>query len=209
MSQPPRRPIGQAEFAETIGEKQAEGSRRVLGLPTYGAGSVVPAAASVPMQVLSTFDTRPIDAYDFAMESDVNLGDASIGGGSFEDSLAVPDQYTAVLRQVEFEFNPMFIGSADGQGSNLSIWLTRDSVPIPNNTIVFGGSYSSYVWNTHQVFGYTHSFGIGGFANFIDPPPVSYGYIKVRYFGTLLLSRGRPAAHEIGSPPVFTRGPIK
>jgi len=199
-------------FSHDIGETQRSGDARVLGLsraPSMaGVAGSEQARIDLPLQVQSIFDTRPIEAYDFSLE----IVGQPPQNENFDFSAAVPDQYTMILRRIEFQFFPPFVGGVtSATGSDLTLWLMRNSIQIPNNVVTLRASYPTYTWETHQVFGSGQTYGIGGLFEVLDPPPVSGSSLEfiARFMGTLILSRGRPPQHEVGSLPTFVRGEPK
>ena len=186
------------EFEQQRGEIQRRGNRRVLGLGAPREPSVVGIAPPANLQVQSVFDTRPIAAYDFAISDSVDFG--GLNSSSAAIQVEVPDGYTAVLRRVELEIVPALLyDGLDGA----DIFLTRDDSAIPNNDVRLRAAFTSYTWDTHQVFGFWQRFGVRLICG-VAPPVVPEPKLTVRFFGVLIPSRSLPYPDEIASGPVVT-----
>jgi hypothetical protein len=206
---PPLPPLGlgvKDEFTSLIGDRQADGSGTHISAlarnPTAPyrppAGKAAQAAAravsSVDRQVLSVFDTRPIDGFDFAL-----FGiSASSDPQDFLVEIEVPNGFVCVLRRVEFVVFPPYAGS--GLTDPLTFQLTRNGSGIQSNAYQGFGIIESAGWDTHQVFGYWEKPGV-----FITPGDGGNYDYAVRFFGTFLLAKNIPPGREIGSEPLRTR----
>ena len=205
MSDSRRPPTG--EFAEQIGESQSRGSPGLTGLGPPQQPSEVGIAPPSPLQVQSVFDTRPLSAFDFAFDT---AGRITEGGAPLLLNADIPDGYTAVLRRLEIEATPGFLGQTIAGGgyvttAQMQVQLLRDGSPIPWNLVVFRNALGIYSWHTHQVFGFWQSMG----AQFVIVPPTLTGAfdigITARFFGVLIPSRSLPPTEEVGSDPVLVR----
>ena len=199
-----------AEFAQQIGEKPpVQGDPRVTGLVKRPVNAPPGIAPPSPLQVVSTFDTRPISAYDFSLIQ-TGIGEfAPEAPSAIINPQTLPQGYTLVLRRVLLECFPGFVGqsgyTADA-GSSLSFFMLRDGAVIPNNELRLG-TLTTFAWETHQVFGYWQTIGLRATLNIGTPDPLSgFNYdFRVTYQGTLIPSKGLPANEEVGSDPVLIR----
>lgn len=208
---PPLPPLGLGrpdEFSSLIGDRQQLSSgTRIMALARAPNAPAVPrtaaqaaiakaAAVSLERQVVSTFDTRPIDAFDFTVSFTTQTTlDPPEPFGDFE----VPQNYVCVLRRVEFTVFPAYAGT--GISDPLIIQLTRNGSGILLNRFEAYGIFDSGGWDTHQVFGFWEKPGViweAGDAALYD--------IAFRMSGNLILAKNIPPNREIGSDPIRTRG---
>lgn len=194
------------EFDLERGETQRSGDKDTLGLgrslpPNIQVGIAPPD----PLQVVSNFDTRPIGAYDFA------LNDTALIGGGETNVVAInfdiPDGYTAVLRNVHIEFTPPLIVNniLDAtDATKLQLRLLRDNTTVPNNLYVIRGSATLIDWATHIIYGFWETMGvqftrIGGF---FAPANTR---VNLTMQGTLVPTKGRDPTTELASDPLLIR----
>jgi hypothetical protein len=194
--------VGQ-EFDVERGEIQRRGARNVFGVPDMPRDIPVGISPPEPLVVVSTFDTRPVGAYDFV------LGDSGLIGVAEADVLIlevlVPNGFTAVLRRLRLEFTPNgAINLTAAGGDSLVLRLTRDGAPIPNNVFTLRGAMDLLEWPTHQVFGAGERIGVQVSGTFAVPAGDSV-IVQADFLGTLIPTKGKPPETEIASPPVITR----
>lgn len=194
----PKKQRSPSEFAQTLGEQQRSGDRRVLGLGPPPTPSEIGIAPPSPLQVQSVFDTRPMAGFDFAFDGVLTI-DGGEGLPTDTVDIAVPDGFTAILRTVELEAHAGYLAPASGV---LELVLTRSGATIPYNTVRFRASINTYTWHTHQVFGFWESFGVRISGAMI---PNAANTFTARFFGVLVPSRSLPASDEVGSDPVLVR----
>ena len=189
------------EFDRQRGEIQHRGDQ-VLGVPPQTPNIPVGISPPEPLNVVSTFDTRPISAFDFAQS---DRGVMSLPEGDPLDLTAtVPDGYTAVLRRVRLEFTPNAIVNLDASTSvTMVATLLRDGGTIPFNEVDLSGSLDIFEWRTHQVFGAGEVFGVrlrGGWT-----VPLGDLLVQAHLYGVLIRTKSRPPETEIASAPVITQ----
>lgn len=204
MSNP--RNSSQDEFTRQRGDLQRTGSPGLTGLGPPPVQAEVGLAPPPDVQVQSVFDTRPISAFDFAIDLTDRFGDEV--SPVFLVSTEVPPGYVAVLRRVEVEvIQPLLIGTVDPGASFFQLDLMRNGSAIPFNTVRFRSEFVFYDWPTHHVFGSGDTFGVRGSFSLpiLNPDPLVTELIgTARLFGTLIPSRNWAPSQEIGSPPVLT-----
>ena len=195
------------EFSRANGDVQRPGDRQPMGAPPPLPQNIpVGVAPPDPMVVVSNFDTRPIGAYDFA-----NTQTGLMGNGEVTSTLLlqwpIPDGYTAVLRSVEVEFNPPGLANLDALSVNgaFSMFLLRDGVVIPNNQKTIYGELTSYVFTTHQVYGFWETLGMQFVQGTFAIPLTLDIRVTATFKGTLIPSKSRPPNVEIASDPILVR----
>jgi len=193
------------EFARQIGDIQRHGDDRVHGLGRdYPKNIPVGIPPPALLHVQAAFDTRPIGAYDFALEA---FDSIRAYPATIDLTTALPAGYTAVLRRVQLDIQPSFVGRVGASGTYtpfLQLSLLRTGSVIPSNTIRLRGSVSGYEWPTHQVFGFFETLGIRVAYN--GPALSGSDYdVTARFFGTLIPTKGMPPPNEIASGPTPVR----
>jgi hypothetical protein len=205
------------EFAGMQGNVQQQGSgTRIMALARAalvpGRPSEAPKVDIDDRQVLSTFDTRPIDAYDFAAAgTGATPGNVATQeffmGGPIKSGLAanmcqisfpIPVGFVAVIKRIEFTVMPAH--NTSGIGTPMQVLVNRSDSAIPDNDVKLWGITESYGWDTHQVFGYWEVPGL----TFTFHDLVDHG-VGARILGTLIPARNAAPHREIGSLPLSIR----
>lgn len=191
------------EFELSRGEKQRPGTKGIKAIPPSVSHVPVGIAPPSPLVVVSTFDTRPISAFDFCFE-DVGILDQGEAANDVILTGTVPDGFTLVLRRIRLEFTPNGLVNLTTATSNeITLQLLRNRAVIPSNLGVLRGSLDVYEWHTHQVFGMGEEFGMQVAGGFLTP--ASTIYASAMFYGTLIQSKSLPPETEIASLPVVVR----
>lgn len=197
------------EFANIIGDTQQRGDANVTGLgPAPRTDIPVGIAPPSPLQVQSVFDTRPLSAYDACIPMPVSIQFLAEGALGRSASVALPAGFTFVLRRIEMECAPGFLGSTAFQGGNgayLQFFILRDGSTIPNNELQLN-TLTQYTWTTHQVYGFWQSIGLRINLPPLNAPVTGTDYDFFFHFhGTLIPTRSLPPTEEVGSDPMLVR----
>lgn len=191
------------EFADSRGEIQRPGDPNARGL-SRPLPPNIPIAPAPPAElvVVSTFDTRPIGALDFAQTGFMQFP------GPIEDPttsirISVPDGYITVLRRVAIYFGsaPYIVSPSPGFPPDfVAFQLTRSGAPIPYNEVRLIGTHFGVDWPTHHIFGPGETFGLSAYSQGSSPPTTT---IAAVFTGTLIPYHGQEAAVSIASLPVL------
>lgn len=193
------------EFENLLGEKQRRGDPGVMGLPRVLPADIpVGIAPGFPRHVYSTFDSRPIGAYDFAVSARV-FGNITAAVPELVDATyTAPQGYVTFLRRVEYTFSPALAVVQAFPGFDFQ--LIRDNAVIQNVLWDYGGQeYSDLAWGTAQVYQAGQQVGtrirrLTAQANFVPLALVDNLYqVTVRFIGTLIIDSGEPPAELVGS----------
>lgn len=228
-------PASKDEFAALIADAQRQGGgTRIMALARAplvpGRPQESPKVNLDDRQVVSMFDTRPIDAYDFVASATgavnpssgvlpVMTGDAD---ATLDAALDAANNAVVVRPRVNLPTNVCEVGFALPVGfvavirrveftvlpaHNSSSITTpmlvrplRSESAIPDNDIQLFGIVESYGWDTHQVFGYWEVPGL--VFTFHDLVDHAVG---CRILGTLIPARNAEPKREIGSLPLHVR----
>jgi len=190
------------EFARMRGEIQHPGDR-VLAIPPPEPPAPIGIAPPDPLNVVSTFDTRPISAYDFAEEGAVVMATGEVAT-AYNVTTVVPAGFTAVLRKVRFEFTPNAVVNLTSAGARrMLLNLLRNGGVIANNDLALRGSLDVFEWVTHQVYGQGEILGARLRGSW--DTPAGDLLVSVHLYGNLIRTKNRPSEFEIASAPVITQ----
>ena len=180
-------------------------------------------------QVVSIFDTRPIDAYDFVATATGSVGGTGVfiatqPGDEFDVGLDAALEAAnnaprpkagaaANMCTVNFtlpvgfvavirriEFTVLPAHNSATITTPLVVRPLRSDSAIPDNDVQLFGVVESYGWDTHQVFGYWEVPGlVFTFGDLAD-----HG-VGARILGTLIPARNAEPKREIGSTPLVVK----
>lgn len=141
-----RSPAVLDEFDLARGESQRAGDPNVLGLGRPLPDEIpVGLAPGFPRHVYSTFDSRPIGAWDFTQS--VRLSVTPDPGQQVFFTFQVPEGLVAFLRRVDVTlYRPMAINASvvpDAALRGLEFNVSRDRVPIPYSQFFVYSGFSS------------------------------------------------------------------
>lgn len=182
------------------GDKGAKGYAQPLP-PNIPVGIAPPE----PMQVHSVFDSRPIGAYDFALDAFNRIGNNE--SRYTEWNVSVPDGYVAILRRVRLEFTtPGLVNSqVDPSDSNRLEWrLLRDRAPVPSWLYVMRHAIENVDLPGFQVYGFWQQIGLAAQRAGFLATSATIG-VGVTFIGTLVPSKSRDPNVEVASDPVNVR----
>jgi hypothetical protein len=197
------KPTGELE--NLLGEKQRSGDAGVMGLPrALPADIPVGIAPGFPRHVYSTFDSRPIGAYDFAQSVTVFANITAAVPQVTDATYTAPDGYVTFLRRIEFTFNPAL--AVLQQSSGFDFQVIRDNAVVQNVRWEYGGQeFNDLGWNTAQIYQAGQQVGARIRRLVTDAffVPIfltdNLYFVTVRFIGTLIIDSGEPPAELVGS----------
>lgn len=166
-----------------------------------GAGVVPGELDGVPLgtpaidfDVRSTFDVRPINAFDFTFSQRVNGTSLGEEGGSWVFSFDVPPGLVAVVRWYQFwAISPT--GNASVNIDSFQGTLLRNGVAFNFNSGVYIGPASERM-PVFMLVDENQTFGVRVFNEFVTVPPD--GALNIH--GNFLVKTGRAYPLEIANP---------
>lgn len=196
------------EFQGMQGDVQRPGSgTRIMALARSAVSplpNVTPKVDFDDRQVVSMFDTRPIDSYDFVLSQQgvpsAPALRASRGLAANQELLTfdLPVGFVSVVRRIEFDIQPPH--NVNSVINSLEVQFLRSDSPVQENILQLYGLVETYGWNTHHIFGYWEKPGIlFTFHDLVDHSSL------VRIFGNLIPAKNASPRLEIGSPPLAVK----
>lgn len=182
------------EFAEQRGDWQTGASVDQPGSDLLQDDSSISAMQKAPLgepptafDVRCTYDSRPVNGYDF----NYSLAVALIDGGSSSAWTAefnVPNGYRAVPRKWTIEYQPELgvYGGPDPVSSYIAtiVSILQNSAALPNNQNIIVGPIPDGELETFFVCEENTTFGISGFCDYYLSTDPTYAIVNV--YGNLI-----------------------
>jgi hypothetical protein len=176
------------EYAWEIGDVQATSdSSDQAGADLLNVDASINSMTQAPLgnppldfDVISTYDSRPVNAYDFNFSASVTATLGVVWTMTFN----VPPGYRAVPREWDVTYDTPFVGPSNGS----TVSLLQGSAGVPNNgpIIIGSGTFdpikSFFICEEQTTFGIT-GIAIGGGANGVGP---NTSNVSVNVWGNLI-----------------------
>jgi hypothetical protein len=159
---------------------------------------VVPGTLPSDVTVRSTYDTRPVNAYDaiFNVPLGAVEGSPALAVGSNIITVNVPNGYVVVIRGVKIIVTPLPAVSINDIDYLLTLLINGGAVPNYENIAV--GPLMNNFLPAHAIAGQNQTFGINYIVN--SALPGGTYSLDAQFHCNLILATGIPAAFEIANP---------